>query len=215
MAEGIRHEAETALSRQNAAKEPGRENRLLQIVHSAPADPAAPADRPRTAGIRQSSTRRTKKRITTPPDSVRTGLFGQAGTHSHPAAPEQADTAGLLPDTLTDRGSAKLFASLHSNRFRHVPGLGWYQWSGSRWQLDENECVLWAAGEMAESLALSDPSGAHTAAALRLHRRRALSTSGIRAMLVQARSAPGMVLSAGVLDADPYVLCTPAGVVDL
>ncbi|WP_326683036.1 DNA primase family protein [Streptomyces sp. NBC_01237] len=142
-------------------------------------------------------------------------MFGQAGAHSHPAAPEQADTAGLLPDTLTDRGSAKLFASLHSNRFRHVPGLGWYQWSGSRWQLDENECVLWAAGEMAESLALSDPSGAHTAAALRLHRRRALSTSGIRAMLVQARSAPGMVLSAGVLDADPYVLCTPAGVVDL
>ncbi|MEE1794430.1 DNA primase, partial [Streptomyces sp. BE308] len=142
-------------------------------------------------------------------------MFGQAGAHSHPAAPEQADTAGLLPDTLTDRGSAKLFASLHSKRFRHVPGLGWYQWSGSRWQLDENECVLWAAGEMAESLALSDPSGAHTAAALRLHRRRALSTSGIRAMLVQARSAPGMVLSAGVLDADPYVLCTPAGVVDL
>ncbi|MFE5245024.1 DNA primase, partial [Streptomyces sp. NPDC056627] len=123
--------------------------------------------------------------------------------------------AAVLPDTLTDRGNAKLFASLYGGRFRHVPDLGWYAWSGTRWERDENDTVLWAAGEMAEALAETDPSGRHTDATLRRHRSRALSTPGIRAMLVQARSAPGMVLGPGVLDADPYVLCTPAGIVDL
>jgi len=37
----------------------------------------------------------------------------------------------------------------------------------------------------------------------------------MNAMLMQARSAPGMVLNAALLDADPYALCTPAGIVDL
>ncbi len=34
-------------------------------------------------------------------------------------------------------------------------------------------------------------------------------------MLTQAKSAPGMVLRAELLDTDPYALCTPAGIVDL
>ena len=37
----------------------------------------------------------------------------------------------------------------------------------------------------------------------------------MNAMLTQAKSAPGMVLNADRLDADPYALCTPDGVVDL
>ncbi|MFE6904011.1 DNA primase, partial [Streptomyces sp. NPDC057717] len=42
-----------------------------------------------------------------------------------------------------------------------------------------------------------------------------MSTSGINAMLTQAKSAPGMVLNATTLDADPYVLCAPESIVDL
>jgi putative DNA primase/helicase len=34
-------------------------------------------------------------------------------------------------------------------------------------------------------------------------------------MLTQAKSAPGMVLNAALLDADPYALCTPVGIADL
>jgi putative DNA primase/helicase len=68
---------------------------------------------------------------------------------------------------------------------------------------------------MAESLALADPGGLHTHEALRQHRRRALSTSGLNAMLLQAKAAPGMALKADQLDADPYQLCTPGGIVDL
>ncbi|MGF1430172.1 phage/plasmid primase, P4 family [Kitasatospora sp. LaBMicrA B282] len=133
-----------------------------------------------------------------------------------PAASAPEVTAdGLLPDTLSDRGNAKLFVKLYANDYRHVPGLGWYRWAGTRWQLDEDDTVLWAAGDLAEAIALNDPSGRHSVQELQLHRRRALSTSGINAMLAQARTAPGMVLNATLLDADPYALCTPVGIVDL
>ncbi|MFF7183010.1 phage/plasmid primase, P4 family [Streptomyces sp. NPDC008121] len=127
-----------------------------------------------------------------------------------PATPQ-----GLLPDSLTDRGNAKLFVQIYASDFRHVPGLGWYRWDTTRWQMDEDDTVLWAAGEIGEEIASTDPRGVYSMESLRKHRKRALSTSGINAMLAQARSAPGMVLNAALLDADPYVLCTPAGVVDL
>ncbi|MFE6946613.1 DNA primase family protein [Streptomyces chartreusis] len=126
-----------------------------------------------------------------------------------------ATTAGLLPDSLTDRGNAKLFVRLYANDYRYVPGLGWYRWDTTRWQMDEDDTVLWAAGDLAENIAVTDPRGLHAPHALQRHRRRSLSTAGMNAMLTQARSAPGMVLSAALLDADPYALCTPAGIVDL
>ncbi|MET9615696.1 DNA primase family protein [Kitasatospora indigofera] len=122
---------------------------------------------------------------------------------------------GLLPDSLSDRGNAKLFVRLYGGDYRYVPGLGWYSWAGHRWQMDETDAVVWSAGEMAESLATHDPSGNYTNRELGGHRRRALSTNGMNAMLEQAKAAPGMVLHASALDADPYALCTPGGVVDL
>ncbi|POX58414.1 DNA primase [Streptomyces sp. Ru62] len=123
--------------------------------------------------------------------------------------------AGLLPDTLSDRGNAKLFVKLYASDFRHVPGIGWYRWNVTHWQMDEDDTVLWAAGDLAEHIAVQDSRGVFTSSALQQHRRRALSTTGINAMLTQAKSAPGMVLNAALLDADPYALCTPDGIVDL
>ncbi|WSQ41499.1 phage/plasmid primase, P4 family (plasmid) [Streptomyces sp. NBC_01224] len=122
---------------------------------------------------------------------------------------------GLLPDTLSDRGNAKLFVKLYANDYRHVPGIGWYRWDTTRWQIDEDDTVVWAAGDLAENIASHDARGLFTTTALQQHRRRALSTTGMNAMLTQAKSAPGMVLNAARLDADPYALCTPQGIVDL
>ncbi|MGR6924490.1 DNA primase family protein [[Actinomadura] parvosata] len=140
---------------------------------------------------------------------------------AQPSAPQTAAQAatvtrqGLLPDSLSDRGNAKLFVSLYGRDYRYVPGLGWHRWHHHRWTLDETETVMWAAGEMAEQLATFDPSGGYSANELARHRRRSLSTAGMNALLTQAKAAPGMVLNPDQLDADPYVLCTPAGVVDL
>ncbi|MFD8376080.1 phage/plasmid primase, P4 family [Streptomyces sp. NPDC059688] len=137
----------------------------------------------------------------------------QADSHHVPAG--EATANGLLPDTLSDRGNAKLFVKLYANDYRHVPGIGWYRWDTTRWQIDEDDTVLWAAGDLAENIAGHDPRGVFTTTSLQQHRRRALSTTGINAMLAQAKSAPGMVLNAALLDADPYALCTPDGIVDL
>ncbi|MGR6998704.1 DNA primase family protein [Yinghuangia aomiensis] len=122
---------------------------------------------------------------------------------------------GLIPDSLTDRGNAKLFVSLYGGDFKYVPGLGWYRWNGHRWEPDDVETVVWNAGEMAERIATVDAAGIHSREALRKHRRRAMSTSGVKAMLAQAKTAPGMAIKADQLDADPYQLCTPGGIVDL
>ncbi|MDK0524522.1 phage/plasmid primase, P4 family [Streptomyces sp. ML-6] len=147
---------------------------------------------------------------------VPTPLPAQGGDPGPGQSPDgEATAAGLLPDTLTDRGNAKLFVKLYANDYRHVPGLGWYRWDSTRWQIDEDDTVIWAAGDLAESIASADPRGVFTGAALQRHRSRALSTSGMNAMLTQAKSAPGMVLNAARLDADPYALCTPSGIVDL
>ncbi len=133
------------------------------------------------------------------------------------ASPHATHSAGpcLVPDSLTDRGNAKLFVKRYARDYRHVPGLGWYRWSGLHWERDENGSVLWAAGDLAESIAESDPLGRHSDLELREHRLRALSTPGANAMLTQAGSASEMLLNPALLDADPYVLCTPSGIVDL
>lgn len=157
------------------------------------------------------------------PETVAAQISAQRTDTNHPPPPPTfplqnqgtVSPNGLIPDTLTDRGMAKLFVRLYSRDYRHVPGLGWYRWDTTRWCADEDDTASWAAGDLAESIATTDPTGAHTTRALHKHRTRALSTSGINAMLRQARTAPGMVLKAANLDADPYALCTPDGIVDL
>ncbi|PRH77777.1 DNA primase [Streptomyces solincola] len=131
------------------------------------------------------------------------------------AAPDSPAT-GLLPAMLTDRGNARLFADLYSDRFRHVEGLGWYTWDTYCWKrVGGEKAALWAAGDMAEQMPTSDPRGFFTEREIANHRRRTMSTPGMKALLHQAKAAPGLSLDPDVLDGDPYALCTPAGVIDL
>jgi putative DNA primase/helicase len=58
------------------------------------------------------------------------------------AADREATPTGLLSDTLADRGNVKLFVKLYANDYRHVPGIGWYWWDTTRWQIDEDDTVL-------------------------------------------------------------------------
>ncbi|MBQ0867335.1 phage/plasmid primase, P4 family [Streptomyces sp. RK75] len=149
------------------------------------------------------------------PLPAQTTVPGSAPGPRKERAPFEVTEEGLLPDSMTDRGLAKAFAHLYARDFRHVNGLGWYRWSGSRWEPDEHDTVVWAVGDMAETIATHDPTGTYTDAEMRRERRRAMSTSGIKAVLQQARAARGMLLDASLLDADPYKLCTPGGIVDL
>ncbi|MEU6284034.1 phage/plasmid primase, P4 family [Streptomyces sp. NPDC047028] len=121
----------------------------------------------------------------------------------------------LIPPSLTDRGNAELFVQLYGDRFRHVEGLGWFCWDGYRWNQGGGVAALWAAGEMAEKIPPSDPMRYFSECDLRRHKRRTLSTAGLKALLVQAEASADMSIAPDMLDGDPYALCTPAGVVEL
>ncbi|GAA3487720.1 DNA primase family protein [Streptomyces cremeus] len=133
-------------------------------------------------------------------------------------APAGTDAApvGRLPEDLTDRANAELFAQLYGGRFRYVAGNGWYVWEAGRWKLRGGEGeAIWAAGDMAGQMPHSDPQGRFSAQEVVRHRRYSSSTSGVKAMLLQAKASPALSLDAEQLDGNPYTLCTPSGVVDL
>ncbi|MFE0511074.1 phage/plasmid primase, P4 family [Streptomyces sp. NPDC058964] len=149
----------------------------------------------------------------------------EAATQPAALLPAQATAAppagggaagGLLPPSLSDRGNARLFVQLYRDQFRHAEGLGWFVWDGHRWKRTGGEkAALWAAGEMAEDMPLSDPRGFFSDRDLVHHKRKTLSTTGMQALLTQAKASPDLSVEPDVLDGDPYALCTPAGVVDL
>lgn len=61
----------------------------------------------------------------------------------------------------------------------------------------------------------ADPRGLLSDREIAQHRRRTMSTSGMKALLHQAKAAPTLSLDPDILDGDPYTLCTPGGIVDL
>ncbi|MGW6257680.1 DNA primase family protein [Streptomyces sp. NPDC055085] len=121
-----------------------------------------------------------------------------------------------MPDALTDRGNAKLFARFYGAQFRYVIGMGWHSWDTYRWKLSGgDEAAIWAAGALAERIPDHDPRGKFTDRQLAAHRRQSESSSGVKALLYQAQASPGLRLEPNILDGDIYALCTPSGVVDL
>ncbi|MFJ4633924.1 phage/plasmid primase, P4 family [Streptomyces sp. NPDC088847] len=149
-----------------------------------------------------------------PSESSPIGLPVQEHTRESTSLP--VESLASMPPTLTDRGNAKLFVRLYRERFRHVEGLGWYVWEGYRWKRSGGDkAALWAAGEMAEDMPDNDPRGLYSDRELYNHKKRTLSTNGIKALLLQAKASPDLSLAPDTLDGDPYALCTPAGVIDL
>jgi putative DNA primase/helicase len=88
---------------------------------------------------------------------------------------------GRLPNALTDRANAELFATMYGGRFRYVAGNGWYVWESGRWKLRGGEGeAIWAAGDMASQMPSFDRQGRFSAQEVIKHRRYSSSTSGLR-----------------------------------
>ena len=125
---------------------------------------------------------------------------------------------GKLPKRLTERWNAELFVELHGGRFRHVTDVGWYVWDGSRWSRGEGEKkALHTAGTLGayiDSLELAK-HGNFDARSVDQHIRSSESTAGMKAMLTQASTFEAISLEAEQMDADPELLCTPGGIINL
>lgn len=109
----------------------------------------------------------------------------------------------------TDDGNALRLIDTHHNHIRYVPQRGqWITWDGHKWAWDEAGRTREFARGIARNLPAEDKQS-------NAHRQRSLSRRGIEAMTALAQSDPRAVIHLKHLDARPYELNTPSGVVNL
>lgn len=159
-----------------------------------PTRPAPAAAAPATAGTRSSTT----------------GAPGSAPAATAGATSGAPSTAAE-PTTYTDTddGNALLLVDTHGHHLRYVPQRAqWLTWTGSRWRWDEAGHV----NELARTVARNLPDDDKPA---EKHRRASLSRRGIEAMVALARTDHRTATHLNQLDARPYELNTPGGVINL
>lgn len=110
--------------------------------------------------------------------------------------------------TPTDDGNARALITAHGDTLRYVSELGWHEWDGTRWTPDREERVR----ELAKAVFRGFPTDTRAAFG---HARYSLSAVGTSNALRQAQSDYRVRIAPDQLDADPYLLNTPRGVVDL
>lgn len=111
--------------------------------------------------------------------------------------------------TLTDDGNALRYIDTHHPHIRYCPQTGmWLTWNGHRWQWDQQGHTAELARDLARNLpTTTDPE--------RKHRTRSLSRNAINNTLSLAKTDPRTIANLSDLDARPYELNTPGGVIDL
>lgn len=145
----------------------------------------------------------------------------------------------LEPVDYTDVGEAAIFAHEYGDSLRYSPQTGWLAWDGMRWREDDlaaqglaqeltarqieeaKRVALDARARLLEAqVAAGQSLDDKEAKALEEHSERYLKfaiqrrkTAGISAALNEAR--PALKIDIETLDADPFVLNTPGGIVDL
>jgi putative DNA primase/helicase len=108
----------------------------------------------------------------------------------------------------TEDGLARALVAHHRHELRYCPQRGrWLLWDGHRWAWDDAE----RHREFVRVLARDLPS----AGRWRRFRSQALSAGGVSGVIRMARTDPAITVSMTQLDARPYELATPGGVVDL
>ncbi|MFD6172068.1 DNA primase family protein [Streptomyces coeruleorubidus] len=114
-------------------------------------------------------------------------------------------------------GMAERFVEQHADALRFVHGIGWHQWDGARWKLDEERVDVEAAiATTKRALAdVLDMAKSPERDALYADVKKSESASGIEGMLKLASALKPISTASRALDADPFFFNTPAGTVDL
>ncbi|MBG0830533.1 bifunctional DNA primase/polymerase [Planomonospora sp. ID67723] len=112
---------------------------------------------------------------------------------------------------LSDDGNALDLVERHGGIIRYCPERGrWLTWDGVRWEWQPSSGGL--IREYAKQVARGLPEDDKAAIA---HKKKTLSANGTSAMLLQAQTDVRIVVGLDDLDAHPWELNTPAGIVDL
>jgi len=119
----------------------------------------------------------------------------------------------------TDLGNARRLVAEHGLDLLHVgTHAHWYAWDGARYQRDETGEVVRCAqatvrGLWREALVLS--AGSNERKAMMKHALRSEGEPSIRRMVALARVQPEVAVRSDDLDAQPELLATPSGTLDL
>ena len=125
----------------------------------------------------------------------------------------------LLKDVrCTDCGNAERLAFLHGDRLRWSPSLGWLQFDNTRWRPVDETVVAGLARGVSNQLfkqAGEESDDAGRSSMLASWGLESQKASAIRSMVSLLRSEPGIMVDADDLDADPWLLNTGSGTIDL
>lgn len=144
---------------------------------------------------------------------------------------QELEAIAAEPRSFTDDGNAYRLVDHNEEDVRHLYGLGWLVWDGTRWAPDNagemtrrardvvrrlHEQVDEAARLLLEKDPACDPKKHPAIKALRAHAKSSGSSRGVHAMLDLAGSDARIIIrDAGELDADPWLLNAPNGSLDL
>jgi len=141
---------------------------------------------------------------------------------SRPPASKNERMPGTLDEVksiwLSDKRNAERLQKMYGKRMRHVSGEGWYIWDTSRWVLDDKQAHVRAAsiGQVVrEELLEYGVSDSEYAKHFYSWARRSESELGVRGTLALAHSMYPFNGDRIEWDADPWILNTPEGVIDL
>lgn len=156
-------------------------------------------------------------------DQLRQQLASTPTPHQHHTTPATDGTAALatvhrLDDrradeetiAITDDGNALTFIHSYGEVLRYNPDRGrWLHWDGHAWQWQSSDGGQ--ARELAKKVArqLPDSEG------WKAHKKKTLSAKGITDLLIQARTDHRITVTIDELDAQPWELNTPGGIIDL
>jgi len=125
---------------------------------------------------------------------------------------------GALVPRNTDQGNAQRLVARHGGDLRYIHPWGrWLTWTGKRWKIDDTGGVLRYAKDTVRGMFhQADPGDGYPIdRELAKHAMKSESKGGIEAMVSLARSEPGIPITPREFDADPYLLNTESGTVDL
>ena len=166
-------------------------------------------------------------------------------TGRYERGPVAVITDSVKPPDYSDAGNAAVFSRVYQNDIIFVDALGWLWWNGKHWERDDHKATAWAlelsekmlqeakeenraallqvaeatakhaetgAAEDADALEKAKADAARAKAYL-THAKNSRNAVRIKNML--ELSKPALVIKADKLDANPFDLNTPAGIVEL
>lgn len=125
------------------------------------------------------------------------------------AMPE-VTTQRMMEARFTDLGNAERLGQWLHGQFIFVPDIGWHEWKGGRWVLDSGGRVVEATKDMLVQMHMTAMDDMQREWATK-----SMSKAKITGTVELAKTLGHITVQPGELDADPYALNTPSGVLNL